>query len=38
MQTNNELPALDKELVQVLLGWFGPFFKEGDSSEKIARE
>ena len=33
----NELPALDKELVQVLIGWFVSF-KEGDSSEKIARE
>lgn len=33
----HELPALDKELVQVLIGWFVSF-KEGDSSEKIARE
>jgi len=33
----NELPALDKELVQVLIGWFVPF-KEGDSSEKITRK
>jgi hypothetical protein len=33
----NELPALDKELVQVLIGWFVSF-KVGDSSEKIAHE
>jgi hypothetical protein len=33
----NELPALDKELVQVLISWFVSF-KEGNSSEKIARE
>ena len=33
----NELPAFDKELVQVLIGWFVDF-REGDSSEKIARE
>jgi hypothetical protein len=33
----HELPALDTELVQFLIGWFVSF-KEGDSSEKIARE
>jgi hypothetical protein len=33
----HELPAFDAELVQFLIGWFVSF-KEGDSSEKIARE
>jgi hypothetical protein len=33
----HELPALEKERVQVLINWFVDF-REGDSSEKIARE